>query len=114
MEVVDVAVLNIHHLGGRVPDGAVSVMRGTPFGNPYRMGAHGDRAAVVRQYRALLWRRLRAEPDFAAQVRALHGRDLVCCCAPLACHADVLQAAAAWLAAGGLESVPGGSPVISS
>lgn len=108
------AVLNIHHLGGRVPDGAVSVMRGTLFGNPYRMGFHGDRAAVVRLYRALLWHRVRTEPAFAEQVRALHGRDLVCCCAPLACHADVLQAAAAWLAAGGLESVPGGSPVLSS
>lgn len=95
------AVLNWHHHGRRVPPGAVSVMRGTPFGNPFVVGRDGDRAAVVRRYRAWLWSRLRTDPDFAARVRALHGRDLVCCCAPLACHGDVLQAAAAWLAAGG-------------
>jgi len=36
-------------------------------------------------------------PGFAADVRSLHGRDLCCCCAPLACHADVLASAAAFL-----------------
>ena len=74
-------------------------MRGTPFGNPFVIGRDGDRAEVVRLYRAWLWARLQADPGFADQVRALHGRDLCCCCAPLACHADVLAAAAAWLAA---------------
>lgn len=39
----------------------------------------------------------RGDPAFAAQVRALHGRDLCCCCAPAACHAHVLERAAAWL-----------------
>lgn len=99
-------VLNKHHFGGRVPEGAVSVMRGTPFGNPFVMGRDGDRAEVVRRYRAWLWSRLRLEPDFAAQVRALHGRDLCCCCAPLPCHGDVLAAAAEWLAS---QPAPGGS-----
>lgn len=92
------AVLNKHHHGGRVPPGAVSIMRGTPFGNPFVIGADGDRAAVVARYRRLLWDRLRLEPEFAAQVRALDGRDLCCCCAPAACHGDVLARAAAWLA----------------
>lgn len=95
------AVLNWHHYGRRIPAGAVSVMRGTPFGNPFVMGRDGDRDEVVRRYRAWLWSRLQADPGFRAQVRALHGRDLVCCCAPLACHGDVLAAAAAWLAGEG-------------
>lgn len=90
-------VLNKHHHGGRVPPGAVNIMRGTPFGNPFVLGRDGDRAAVVEQYRAHLWQRLRTDPGFAAQVRALHGKDLCCCCAPLACHGDVLERAAAWL-----------------
>jgi energy-converting hydrogenase Eha subunit B len=76
-------------------------MRGTPFGNPFILGRDGDRAEVVRRYRVWLWARLQADPGFRAKVRALEGRDLVCCCAPLACHGDVLAAAAAWLAGGG-------------
>lgn len=31
------------------------------------------------------------------QVRALHGRDLCSCCAPAACHGDVLRRAAVYL-----------------
>lgn len=95
------AVLNLHHHGGRVPPGAVNVMRGTPFGNPFVIGRDGGRAEVVRRYRIWLWSRLRSDPDFAGMVRALYGRDLCCCCAPAACHGDVLARAAAWLAAGG-------------
>jgi hypothetical protein len=96
-----VTVLNIHHHGGRVPDGAVHIMRGTMFGNPFVIGRHGDRAEVIRRYRRWLWQALRKDADFAEAVRRLHGRDLCCCCAPAACHGDVLAAAAAWLTAGG-------------
>ena len=94
-------VLNLHHHGGRVPEGAVGVMRPSEFGNPFPVGRGFQglsRAQSVARYRVWLWQRLRADSAFADRVRALHGRDLVCCCAPLACHADVLAAAAAWLA----------------
>lgn len=91
------AVLNKYHHGGRVPDGAVNIMRGTPFGNPFVIGRDGDRAEVVARFRTWLWARLRDDPAFAEQVRALHGRDVCCCCAPAACHGDVLLKAAAWL-----------------
>lgn len=100
------AVVNIHHNYGHVPPGAVSIMRGTLFGNPYIMGVHGDRAAVVALYRRHLWRRLKEEPAFAAHVKRLHGQDLACCCAPAACHGDVLEKAAAWLANGGNPRAP--------
>ena len=90
-------VLNLHHFGGRVPPGAVNVMRGTRFGNPFVVGRDGDRADVVRLYRRWLWGRIQREPGFGQAVRELHGRDLCCCCAPLACHADVLESAAAYL-----------------
>lgn len=90
-------VLNKHHHGGRIPPGAVDIMRGTPFGNPFVIGKDGDRAAVVEKYRRHLWRKIRFEPGYAAKVADLHGRDLCCCCAPAACHGDVLERAAAWL-----------------
>ena len=92
------AVLNRYHHGGRVPPGAVNIMRPGPWGNPFEIGTHGDRAEVVRRYRSWLWSRLQADPAFSARVRDLHGRDLCCCCAPAACHGDVLARAAEWLA----------------
>lgn len=91
------AVLNKHHLRGAWPPGAVNIMRGTPFGNIFTL-AEFTREDAVSLYRELLWKRLQLEPEFRAKVRALHGKDLVCCCEPLACHGDVLERAAAWLA----------------
>ena len=92
-----VAVLNKYHHGDKVPAGAVDVMRGTPFGNPFPITAQCTREQAVEAFRRFLWQRIKADPAFAAQVRALHGRDLCCCCAPAACHAHVLERAAAWL-----------------
>lgn len=70
-----------------MPSGAVYVGRPTRFGNPFVIGRHGDRAAVVARFEA--W--LLANPDLLAAAKAeLRGKDLVCWCAPEACHADVL------------------------
>lgn len=91
------AVLNKYHHGGKVPPGAVNIMRGTPWGNPFTM-VEMTRDEVVAAFRCYLWGRIKSDPDFSDKVRALHGRDLCCCCAPLACHGDVLERAAAWLA----------------
>jgi len=69
-----------------VPDGAVYVGRPTEWGNPYKMPQDGDREEVVRRYRE--W--ASCEPQ-RSRIRAeLSGKDLVCWCAPKACHADVL------------------------
>lgn len=92
------ATLNKYHHGGRVPPGAVNVMRGTPFGNPFPVTPERPREQAVEEFRAWLWERIKTDAAFAAQVRALHGRDLCCCCAPKVCHADVLARAASWLA----------------
>jgi hypothetical protein len=92
-----VAVLNKYHHGNRVPPGAVNIMRGTAFGNPFEIGEGSTREQVVAQHRIWLWRRIQVDPVFAALVLSLHGRDLCCCCAPCACHGDTLERAAAWL-----------------
>lgn len=91
-------VLNKHHYGGQVPPGAVNIMRGTPFGNPFPITKTDDRATVVLKFRRYLWERIKSDSTFADHVKALHGRDVCCCCAPLACHGDALLAAAKWLA----------------
>ena len=91
------AVLNKYHHGGKVPAGAVDIMRGTPWGNPFVIGRDGDRAEVVARYRVWLWREIQTKPGMGEAVRKLQGRDLCCCCAPAACHGDVLARAAAYL-----------------
>lgn len=91
------AVLNFYHFGKQIPPGAVNIMRGTEYGNPFKIGEHGTREQVVEQYRQWLWARLQAEPTFAAKILALKGRDLCCCCAPKACHGDIIEKAAEWL-----------------
>lgn len=78
--------------GWRKPDGAVVVSRPSIWGNPYQAGEDGDgnRAYLVKLYRAYLARPEQAEL-VAAIKEHLCGKDLACWC-PLdqPCHADVL------------------------
>ena len=85
----------------QVPEGAVSIMRPGPWGNPYRVHDEGawkghGRKEAIEKYRFWLWSRIQFEPEFKAKVAALHGKDLVCCCAPKSCHGHVLERAAKW------------------
>lgn len=86
--------------GWRKPPGAVTVTRGTRWGNPYPV----DRTApdLVAEHRRVV--RLFAADlatgrlpfTIADARRDLAGRDLCCWCAPdLPCHADLLLAVAA-------------------
>jgi hypothetical protein len=82
-------VLNKHKAG--VPAGAVYIGRGSKWGNPFRIGSDGDRATVIiAKYEC--W--LRDQHHLLRVLDKLRGRDLICFCAPLACHGDLLM----WLA----------------
>lgn len=59
-------VLNKHRHG--TPAGSVYIGRGSPYGNPFKIGEHGNRD----------------------DVSALRGKDLVCFCAPARRHGDAL------------------------
>ena len=77
-------VLNTHQAG--IPANAVYIGRGSKWGNPFRIGPDGDRAAVIAKYERWLAQqphRCRARDDG-------RGRDLVCFCAPRPCHGDLL------------------------
>ena len=73
------------------PKDAIYVGRPSKWGNHYKIGGSGinaiDRKSAVDSYRHWLECRLVIEPDFLTPLR---GKDLVCWCAPLPCHADVL------------------------
>ena len=76
--------------GWRKPDGVIVVARPSRWGNPFRVGVHGDRAACVARFADAL--RAGALPFTVDDVqRHLAGHDLACWC-PLGdpCHADVL------------------------
>jgi hypothetical protein len=81
-----------HKLDPNVPKDAVYVGRPTVWGNPYKIGAKRpggimDRDDVIACYRTWIY----TQPLYQDAVkRHLKGKDLVCWCAPKACHADIL------------------------
>lgn len=100
---VEITVLNKWALSDPLPGVTrVNVMRPTPLGNPFVIGRDGNRDEVVAKYRRWLHANLRTP-----EVRlALHDLltaarqgplELVCCCAPKACHADVIRRCLLWL-----------------
>lgn len=85
-------LFNKHH--GQTPAGAVNIMRPSKWANPY---SHledsaaefkvASREEAVKAYA----RHIMTQPGLIAAARAeLKGRDLECCCAPAACHGDIL------------------------
>ena len=85
-------VLNKHHAG--IPAGAVYIGRsnaryglaGSKWANPFRPKRPTDHETAVAAYE----RWLRQRPELMAALPELLGCDLVCWCAPLPCHGDVL------------------------
>jgi hypothetical protein len=77
-------VLNKHRAG--VPADAVYIGRGSKWGNPFRIGRDGDRAAVIVMYE----RWLADQHHLLRALDELCSRDLICFCAPRACHGDLL------------------------
>lgn len=75
-------------LNKKVCDDGVYIGRPSKFGNPFVVGQHGTREEVVAKYERFLMSR----PDLIEAAKAeLRGKNLVCWCAPLACHGDVLM-----------------------
>ena len=68
------------------PANAVYVGRGSPWGNPFRIGRDGSRVDVIERFAREVLPTLDLVP--------LRGKHLVCFCAPLPCHADILLWAA--------------------
>ena len=88
------AVLNKHH--GNIPKDAIYIGRGSIWGNPFVMGTHGDRETVCAKHRVHLWKQIQSGEITLEQLAALHGKDLVCYCAPARCHGHALEKAAVW------------------
>ena len=76
-------VLNKRDVGAK----GVYIGRGSPWGNPFVIGIHGDRDDVIYEYRHWM---MEQWCKIDGWLEPLIGKDLLCYCAPLRCHGDVL------------------------
>jgi len=78
--------------------------RPSPLGNPFKIGRDGNREEVIAKYRAWIeeqldldyggdWPQTRVQDEYQRLLMIAETRDLtlLCWCAPLACHGDVLK-----------------------
>ena len=68
------------------PRDVVYIGRPSKWGNPFTMNGEQDRERVIAQFEQYLLN----SPKLLAQLGELKGQDLVCYCAPKACHGDIL------------------------
>ncbi len=66
------------------PKNAIYVGRPSKWGNPYKIGIDGTREEVIELYKKWL------SNQRYLNLEELKGKDLVCWCKPLPCHADIL------------------------
>lgn len=73
----------------RKPGNAIYVGRPSKWGNPFIIDFDGEttREQAIEAYRE--W--IKTQPELLNSLHELKGKDLVCWCAPKACHADVLM-----------------------
>lgn len=77
-----------HKNSATIPAGAISIGRGSAFGNPFEIPSDGDRDEVIEKFR--LW--IHTQPKLIERVKLeLRGLDLVCHCSPQACHGNILM-----------------------
>lgn len=66
----------------------VYIGRPSKWGNPFPIGNKKDRELVIATYE--LWIKHGAGKHLLASLHELKGKNLVCWCAPNACHGDIL------------------------
>lgn len=78
-------VYNKYH--GNAPEGSIYIGRPSVYGNPFEIGRDGTREEVIETYRDYV----ENNPELITLIQQnLRGKDLVCFCAPKACHGDIL------------------------
>lgn len=94
-------VLNFYKIGKIIPENAKYIGRKSYkfnlpqsiFANPFPLKEDEPRGATIDKYKKWLWEQLLEEKITKKDILALEGYDLVCYCAPLPCHGNVLKSA---------------------
>ena len=97
-------VLNFYKIGQKIPEGALYIGRGnkrlglpnSPWHNPFKVTEETPRGAASAKYEVFLEDQIKRGLVKLEDLAQLHGKDLVCYCAPLACHGHILEKKAAW------------------
>lgn len=97
-------VLNFYHIGKTIPENAVYIGRASaanhlsesPFANPFPVGKNVSREESIARFQTHLWESLQNGRITEDQLLTLEGKDLVCYCAPQACHGNIVEKAVAW------------------
>jgi hypothetical protein len=79
-------ILNARTVGRQSGPDRRYIGRPDIFGNPFVIGRDGTRAEVIAKYAK--W--APTQPHIVAALAELVGKDLICWCAPLPCHGEVL------------------------
>jgi hypothetical protein len=99
-KVVHIKVFYVSHVVGRV----IQIDRATPWGNPFIIGADGNRGGVCDLHKYWLERWILNKHEevhkigireysnkwVMEHIKELKGKDLACWCAPKQCHGDTL------------------------
>lgn len=91
-------VYNDHGNGDAPPKDAVYIGRPSVYGNPFShipsfypdVTVVDTREESIARYREYFYERIKTDPIFKMQVHELKGKDLICFCAPLPCHGDII------------------------
>lgn len=97
-------ILNYYKEGCKIPDNAIYIGRastknglsGSKYANPFPVRNEEDRSMVVQKYQSWLAQEIHQGRITREELAELHGKDLVCYCAPKLCHGHVLRAAILW------------------
>lgn len=90
-----------------IKEGEVYIGRPSMWGNPFTFEGEPEtsdryncatREEAIEKYRQWLWGCIGSGATKIPSLKLLHGKVLVCWCAPLPCHGDVLAKAADWAA----------------
>jgi len=85
-------IVNRHHLKGALPPGHVYIGRGSPLGNPFPITDEMPRESSIEAYDHWLDQQIASgRPSVLTALRGLNEESaLVCSCAPLPCHGEVI------------------------
>lgn len=64
----------------------VYIGRGSKWGNPFKIGVHGNREEVIAKYEEYLM----SSDELLSSLSELKHKNLVCYCHPNSCHGDIL------------------------
>ena len=89
------AVLN-KHTNTNDPSDAVYIGPGSKWANPFGMLGESTRDLVCSKHEAYLQQQFNDDEITLEELASLHGKDLVCFCAPKRCHGHTLEKWALW------------------